>query len=74
MSNAPENRLKNSASPYLRSAAHPPVDWHEWGDEAFQKAGAQGVELFAARQHFNYTDRSEVFVSLVEWADRIITE
>jgi sugar phosphate isomerase/epimerase len=28
--------------------------------ETFQKAGAQGVELFAARQHFDYTDRSEV--------------
>ncbi len=33
-----ENRLKDSLSPYLRSAAHQPVDWHEWGDEAFQKA------------------------------------
>lgn len=28
--------------------------------DTFQKAGAQGVELFAARQHFDYTDRSEV--------------
>jgi uncharacterized protein YyaL (SSP411 family) len=37
-----ESRLKNSASPYLRSAAHQPVDWHEWGDEAFQKARAEG--------------------------------
>jgi uncharacterized protein len=36
-----ENRLKNSASPYLRSAAHQPVDWHEWGEEAFQKARAE---------------------------------
>ena len=33
-----ENRLKDSASPYLRSAAHQPVDWHEWGEEAFEKA------------------------------------
>jgi len=39
---APENRLKNSASPYLRSAAHQPVDWHEWGEEAFAKARADG--------------------------------
>ena len=38
MSDAPENRLKNSASPYLRSAAHQPIDWNEWGEEAFQKA------------------------------------
>ena len=33
-----ENRLKDSASPYLRSAAHQPVDWNEWGEAAFQKA------------------------------------
>jgi uncharacterized protein len=39
---AAENRLKNSASPYLRSAAHQPVDWHEWGEEAFAKARAAG--------------------------------
>jgi uncharacterized protein YyaL (SSP411 family) len=37
-----ENRLKNSASPYLRSAAHQPIDWYEWGEEAFQKARAEG--------------------------------
>jgi len=36
-----ENRLKNSASPYLRSAAHQPIDWHEWGDDAFQSAKEQ---------------------------------
>ncbi|MGH9773923.1 MAG: thioredoxin domain-containing protein [Candidatus Acidiferrales bacterium] len=35
------NRLQNSASPYLRSAAHQPVDWHEWGDEAFACARAE---------------------------------
>ena len=33
-----ENRLKGSASPYLRSAAHQPIDWHEWGEEAFARA------------------------------------
>src|SRR5438445_11895461 len=33
-----ENRLKDSASPYLRSAAHQPIDWHEWGEEAFAQA------------------------------------
>jgi len=36
----PENRLKNSASPYLRSAAHQPIDWYEWGDAAFSRAKA----------------------------------
>jgi uncharacterized protein len=38
VSNAQENRLKDSASPYLRSAAHQPIDWHEWGPEAFARA------------------------------------
>jgi len=37
----PENRLKNSASPYLRSAAHQPIDWHEWGDAAFARAASE---------------------------------
>jgi uncharacterized protein len=41
MSDVPENRLKNSASPYLRSAAHQPIDWNEWGEEAFAKARAE---------------------------------
>ena len=35
-----ENRLKDSASPYLRSAAHQPIDWYEWGDAAFERAKA----------------------------------
>jgi uncharacterized protein len=36
-----EKRLKNSASPYLRSAAHQPIDWHEWSDDAFALAKAE---------------------------------
>jgi uncharacterized protein len=36
-----ENRLKDAASPYLRSAAQQPIDWNEWGEEAFAKARAQ---------------------------------
>jgi len=35
------NRLQNSASPYLRSASHQPIDWHEWNDEAFARAKAE---------------------------------
>jgi uncharacterized protein YyaL (SSP411 family) len=38
LSTHPENRLKDSASPYLRSAAHQPIDWYEWGDAAFERA------------------------------------
>ena len=36
-----ENRLAKEKSSYLRSAAHQPVDWHPWGEEAFRKAKAE---------------------------------
>ncbi|HKF52265.1 MAG TPA: thioredoxin domain-containing protein [Candidatus Acidoferrales bacterium] len=45
MSDRPTNRLKDSASPYLRSAAHQPVDWHEWGESAFAKARAESKPI-----------------------------
>jgi uncharacterized protein len=41
LSTNPQNRLKDSASPYLRSAAHQPIDWYEWGDAAFARARAE---------------------------------
>ncbi|HEV2351704.1 MAG TPA: thioredoxin domain-containing protein [Terriglobia bacterium] len=34
----PANELAKSSSAYLRSAAHQPVRWNEWGDAAFEKA------------------------------------
>jgi uncharacterized protein YyaL (SSP411 family) len=37
----PENRLKDATSAYLRSAAHQPIDWHEWGEDAFARARAE---------------------------------
>ncbi len=41
MSKEHKNSLANSASAYLRSAMHQPVDWNEWGEEAFRKAQAE---------------------------------
>jgi len=41
LASQPENRLKDSVSPYLRSAAHQPIDWHEWGDAAFARAKSE---------------------------------
>jgi uncharacterized protein YyaL (SSP411 family) len=32
------NRLINATSPYLLQHAHNPVDWHEWGAEALERA------------------------------------
>ncbi len=45
MTDSTENRLKDSASPYLRSAAHQPIDWHEWGPEAFARAQAENKPI-----------------------------
>ena len=41
MSDHPQNRLKDSASPYLRSAAHQPIDWHEWNEDVFARAKSE---------------------------------
>jgi uncharacterized protein YyaL (SSP411 family) len=35
------NLLDQSASSYLRSARHQPVQWHAWGEEAFARAQAE---------------------------------
>jgi hypothetical protein len=35
------NELAQAASAYLRSAAHQPVNWREWGEQAFAQAREQ---------------------------------
>jgi uncharacterized protein len=40
------NRLANATSPYLLQHADNPVDWWEWGDEAFAEARRRGVPVF----------------------------
>jgi len=39
------NLLDQSASSYLRSARHQPVQWHPWGEEAFSRAQAEGKPI-----------------------------
>ncbi len=39
------NLLEHSASSYLRSARHQPVQWHPWGKEAFALAEAEGKPI-----------------------------
>lgn len=36
------NALQHAASAYLRSARHQPIEWNEWGAEAFAKAEREG--------------------------------
>lgn len=40
------NRLATSTSPYLRQHAENPVDWREWGEEAFAEARERDVPIF----------------------------
>ena len=49
-----------SSHVFLRHRLHPGLL------DVFARAGAQGVELFAARQHFDYTSRSDIR-ELSEW-------
>ena len=36
------NALARASSAYLRSAMHQPIQWHEWGEEAFATAEREG--------------------------------
>jgi hypothetical protein len=42
------NRLSEATSPYLLQHAENPVDWHEWGDEAFERAHAEDKPLLVS--------------------------
>jgi len=42
------NHLKDAISPYLRSHADNPVDWHAWGPEAFAEAKRRDVPVLVS--------------------------
>ena len=42
------NRLQRSTSPYLLQHAENPVDWWEWGEEAFAEARRRNVPVFVS--------------------------
>jgi uncharacterized protein YyaL (SSP411 family) len=42
------NRLAGATSPYLLQHADNPVDWYEWGDEAFERAEAEDKPLLVS--------------------------
>jgi uncharacterized protein len=42
------NRLAEATSPYLLQHAENPVDWHEWGDAAFERALAEDKPLLVS--------------------------
>jgi len=59
------NRLIFSRSPYLLQHADNPVDWYEWGDEAFARAAAENKPVFLsigyATCHWCHVMASESF-------------
>jgi len=42
------NRLADATSPYLLQHAANPVDWYEWGEDAFARARAEGKPLLVS--------------------------
>ena len=40
------HRLRQATSPYLLQHADNPVDWYEWGEEAFAAARERDVPVF----------------------------
>ncbi len=42
----PTNSLVHEKSPYLLQHVHNPVDWHPWGEAAFQKARDEDKPIF----------------------------
>ncbi|HVZ82187.1 MAG TPA: thioredoxin domain-containing protein [Terracidiphilus sp.] len=42
---SPANQLEHSASSYLRSARHQPVQWNPWGEAAFARAQAENKPI-----------------------------
>src|SRR6185503_7548911 len=46
MSSEKYNRLIHEKSPYLLQHSENPVDWHPWGEEAFEKARREDKPVF----------------------------
>jgi uncharacterized protein len=72
----PTNALAGAASSYLRSAAHQPVKWREWSDDAFNAARAEDkpilLDIGAVWCHWCHVMDRESYES--EEVARIINE
>ena len=45
------NRLANATSPYLLQHKDNPVDWYEWGEDAFAEAHQRDVPVILSVGH-----------------------
>jgi uncharacterized protein YyaL (SSP411 family) len=61
------NRLIHATSPYLLQHAHNPIDWYEWGEEAFARAVKEDKPIFLsigyAACHWCHVMEHETFES-----------
>lgn len=59
------SRLRGERSAYLRAAAHQPVNWYPWCEEAFERARAEGkpilLDIGAAWCHWCHVMDSESY-------------
>ena len=60
------NRLASAQSPYLQQHADNPVDWYEWGAEAFDAARERGVPILLS---IGYAPATGV---LFEWLETAV--
>ena len=62
----PTNALAEASSSYLRSAMHQPVQWHEWGAEAFARA-SNAIRERLLSQSCLQSDETSVRVGKKTW-------
>ena len=48
------NRLIHETSPYLLQHAENPVDWYEWGPEAFEEARRRDAPILLSVGYAHY--------------------
>lgn len=61
------NRLASATSPYLLQHADNPVDWWEWGPEAFDEARRRDVPILLSVGYAACHWCHEVRVALRSW-------
>jgi uncharacterized protein YyaL (SSP411 family) len=70
------NRLASARSAYLRSAAHQPIDWYPWGEEAFARARVEDrpvlLDIGAVWCHWCHVMDAESYedASLADYVNR----
>ena len=68
------NRLADATSPYLLQHADNPVDWWEWGDEAFAEARRRRVPVLLSVGYAACHWCHEASLSCITLAPSLVTQ